>query len=257
MGLSVKSASRVLEIIDYLLSAEEDVTLMELSNELDIPKSSMSQLLSTMVNKNYLVKSKGNIYKLGYKLISAGNKARTSNDIYSASISILKETVAKTDETVFLAIRSSKEIIYLAKVDSENSTRTTAQPGMRKPLHCTGLGKAFLSFEKKDIRADLIQSITLEGYTTNTITERKVLERSIVEYQNQGYVIDNEENDISVYCVAAPIYGDQGQMVAAISCAGSKPRMLDKQQIIIDEITTAAKEISKTQGFSGGDVLWK
>ncbi|WP_449354269.1 IclR family transcriptional regulator [Virgibacillus natechei] len=255
--MSVKSASRVLDIIDYLSSAEEDVTLIELSKALDIPKSSMSQLLSTMVNENYLAKSQGNIYKLGHKLITAGNKARTSNDIYSASISILKDTVASTNETVFLAIRSSEEIIYLAKVDSENSTRTTAQPGMRKPLHCTGLGKTFLSFERKDIRTDLIQSITLKAYTPSTITKRKILKQAIVEYQNQGYAIDDEENDIGIYCVAAPIFRDQGEMVAAISCAGPKPRMLEKRQTIIEEITEAAKEISKTQGFSGGDELWK
>ena len=250
--MSVKSAERVLEIIDYLTATEKGATLMELSGELGIPKSSMSQLLGTMTRKDYLARTEGNVYKLGHKLITAGNRARTGNDIYSASISILSETVQKTGETVFLAIRSMDEIIYLAKVDSDESARTTAQPGMRKPLHCTGLGKAFLAFEMEDVRRELMDTITLTSYTSHTITDREALAGLTAEYRAQGFSIDDEENDIGVYCVAAPVFGDQGRMVAAISCAGSKPRMLDKKQAVIEEITRAAGRISETQGYAGG-----
>lgn len=251
--MSVKSAERVLEVIDYLTSVEDGGTLMEISKKLEIPKSSMSQLLATMVRKNYLIRTEANVYKLGYKLIVCGNKARMSNDIYSASATILKNTVLKTGETVFLAIRSSDEIIYLAKFDSDESIRTTAQPGMRKPMHCTGLGKAFLSFEKKEIRQKLLDIISLDYYTEHTITNRDLLKEKILKYREWGFTIDDEENDNGVYCVAAPIYGDDGDMVAAISCAGSKSRMLDKKQSVIEEIKTAAKKISVTQGYFGGD----
>ena len=250
--MSVKSAERVLEIIDYLTAMDGGSTLMELSGELGIPKSSMSQLLGTMTRRDYLVRTEGNVYKLGHKLITAGNRARTGNDIYSASISILRETVMKTGETVFLAIRSMDEIIYLAKVDSDESARTTAQPGMRKPLHCTGLGKAFLSFEEEDVRRELLDSIALTPYTSHTITNREELAAVTSEYRAQGFSIDDEENDIGVYCVAAPVFGDAGGMVAAISCAGSKPRMIDKEQSVIEEITRAAGKISETQGYTGG-----
>lgn len=251
--MSVKSAERVLDVIDYLTSADEGATLMELSKRLDIPKSSMSQLLGTMARKNYLVKTEGNIYKLGYKLITSGNKARTSNDIYSSSISILKDAVLKTGETVFLAIRSSREIIYLAKFDSEDSARTTAQPGMRKPLHCTGLGKAFLSFEDESVRRELLEAVSLDYYTAHTITNRTKLMEVTSEFREQGFAVDDEENDLGVYCIAAPIYGDHGSMIAAISCAGSKARMLEKKQSVIDEILASSKKISATQGYSGGD----
>lgn len=251
--MSVKSAERVLDIIDYLTSVEDGGTLMELSKQLEIPKSSMSQLLGTMVRKNYLIKTEANVYKLGSKLIVSGNKARTTNDIYSASATILKDTVSKTGETVFLAIRSSDEIIYLAKFDSDESIRTTAQPGMRKPLHCTGLGKTFLSFEKEEIRQELLDIISLDYYTEHTITNRDLLKDELLKFREQGFTIDDEENDIGVYCVAAPIYGEDGDMVAAISCAGSKARMLDRKQSIIEEIKTAAKKISVTQGYIGGD----
>src|SRR5699024_10197651 len=144
---------------------------MELSYRLEIPKSSMSQLLSTMLSKEYVVKSESNTYKLGHKLITAGNRARITNDIYSASRTVLRKAGQQTAETVFLAIRSEAEIIYLAKVDSERSARTTAQPGMRKPLHCTGLGKVFLAFENENIRNEIFDNIQLEAHTPNTITD--------------------------------------------------------------------------------------
>lgn len=248
--MTVKSAERVLAVIDYLTMMDNGVTLMELSNSLKIPKSSMSKLLGTMLDKNYLVKSDGNFYKLGHKLIVAGNKARTSNDIYSASIAILKDAVIRTGETLFLAIRSSDEIIYLAKVDSENSPRTTAQPGMRKPLHCTGLGKTFLSFETSEIRQELLKRIPLEAHAPGTITDRKELEEVTVKYRQQGYAVDDEESEEGVFCIAAPIFNDSKEIIAAVSCAGNKERMLKKRNMVVNEIVGSAEKISKTQGFS-------
>src|SRR5699024_3663528 len=250
--MSVKSAERVLEVIDYLTAMDGGSTLMELSGELGIPKSSMSQLLGTMTRRDYLVRTEGNVYKLGHKLITAGNRARTGNDIYSASISILLETVMKTGETVFLAIRSMDEIIYLAKVDSDESARTTAQPGMRKPLHCTGLGKAFLSFEEEDVRRELLDSIALTPYTSHTITNREELAAVTSQYRAQGFCVDVEVSDIGVYCGAARVFGDAGGMVAGISCAGSKPGMIDEEQSVIGEIARAAGKISEAQGYTGG-----
>ena len=90
--MSVKSAERVLDIIDYLTLEGDGLTLMELSDQLKVPKS-MSQLLRTMVRKKYLIKTNSNTYKLGHKLIVSGNKARISNDIYSSSMSFLNETM--------------------------------------------------------------------------------------------------------------------------------------------------------------------
>ncbi|GAB3056397.1 IclR family transcriptional regulator [Salinicoccus sesuvii] len=250
--MSVKSAERVLDIIEYLSRMENGVSLMSLSKELEIPKSSMSQLLQTMVGRGYLTKSESNLYKLGHKLIIAGNKARTSNDIYSASLPILKDKIALTGETMFLAIRSSTEIIYLAKVDSDRAQRTTAQPGTRKPLHSTGLGKTFLTFEAEDIRDDLLERMDYERFTSHTITDARTLRTELEKYKAQGYVVDDEEGEEGVYCLAAPVYNDAGHIIAAVSCAGNKNRMLKNEAAIADYIMQAGREISKTQGHNSG-----
>lgn len=248
--MSVKSAERVLTVIDYLTLNEEGATLIEISNDLSIPKSSMSQLLATMLRQNYLIKTEGNIYKLGHKLIIAGNKARTSNNIYNASISILKNKILVTGETLFLAIRSSTEIIYLAKVDGENSHRTTAQPGARKPLHSTGLGKTFLTYENEEVRKKLLESIIYTQFTHKTITDKNSLNIALDKYRKNGYVIDDEEGEEGVFCIAAPIFNDVGKIIAAISCAGSRERMLARKEVIAKEVVKSATEISKTQGFN-------
>ncbi|MFC3419089.1 IclR family transcriptional regulator [Salinicoccus hispanicus] len=248
--MSVKSAERVLDIIEYLSRIEDGVSLMSLSKEMEIPKSSMSQLLLTMVNKGYLTKSESNLYKLGHKLIIAGNKARTTNDIYSTSLPILKEKIGLTGGTIFLAIRSSTEIIYLAKVDSDNAQRTTAQPGTRKPLHSTGLGKTFLAFEAEETRDDLLNRMDYEKFTSHTITEMDTLLSELKKYKAQGYVVDDEEGEDGVYCLAAPIYNDADKIIAAVSCAGSKNRMLENKADIAAHIMEAGREISKMQGHN-------
>src|SRR5699024_699759 len=124
--------------------------------------------------------------------------------------------------------------------------------GMRKPLHCTGLGKAFLSFEEEDVRRELLESIALTPYTSHTITNREALAAVTSEYRAQGFAMDDEENDIGVYCVAAPVFGDAGGRVGASSWSGSRRRMIEEGQSVSEEITRAAGKISETQGYTGG-----
>src|SRR5699024_7202712 len=141
------------------------------------------------------------------------------------------------------------EIIYLAKVDSENSHRTTAQPGARKPLHSTGLGKTFLTYENEEIKEKLFEDIIYTQFTHKTITDKNSLSIVLRKYRDLGYVIDDEEGEEGVFCIAAPIFNDTGQIIASISCAGSRERMLTRKEVIAKEVVESAKEISKTQGF--------
>lgn len=247
MRIIVKSAYRVLEILDLFISSESSLSEKEISAQLNIPASSLYNLLSTMVAAEYLRKDYLRRYKLGSKIIRLGNKAREDLDLYNESLPYLKKLSQQLNETIFLAYPTGQEMIYLTKLDCNHSIKTSAQPGANKPIYCTGLGKACLSLYSEEKINQLLQKDILESITPNTIKSKSSLIKQLQKFRDQGYAIDDEENEIGLYCVDSPIVSAEGEVIAAISCAGPKERMLSNESIP-KKINNTALLISKAMG---------
>lgn len=248
--MSVKSAERVLRVFELLACNTEGLTIKEISERLSFPQSSTSNLISTLFKEGYLNQDSLKRYKLGYKLIQMGTIAMESLDISSQGIPYLKSLMKDVQETVFMALLSEGELIYVAKIDSNRSIGTTAQPGYRKPLYCTGLGKTFLAFLPEDEKNVILDHTELSSITKNTITNRQELEKELKMFVDMGYSIDNEENEEGLFCLAAPIFGADKTIQAAISVAGPKERMINRKDYIVEKLLQTSKKISESIGHS-------
>lgn len=144
-------------------------------------------------------------------------------------------------ETVFMAVLSDDQLVYIAKIDNNRSIRTTAQPGSRKPLYCTGLGKAFLAFMPEDKREGPPTAWSLSGLPGIPSLPEKSWKR-YQTFLEQGYAVDNEENEEGLFCLAAPVYGPDGVMKAAISTAGPKERMLARKAVIVERTASHSRK---------------
>ena len=134
----VKSAERVLMVFDLLAQHPKGLTIKEISSILSFPQSSTSGLIETLYTNSYLTVDDFPKYKLGTKLIQLGGAAKDSLDISVQGSPFLKELMEGVQETVFMAILDQFELAYIAKINSNRSIRTTAEPGKSKPLYCTG-----------------------------------------------------------------------------------------------------------------------
>ncbi|MFB5675923.1 IclR family transcriptional regulator [Paenibacillus terreus] len=248
--MSVKSAERVLRVFELLALHKEGLTIKEVSELLSFPQSSTSTLVKTLFEEGYLSQDALKKYKLGPKLIQIGTVAMESLDISSQGQPFLKKLMEEVQETVFMALLSDDELVYVAKIDNNRSIRTTAQPGYRKPLYCTGLGKAFLAFLPGEKRSEILDKTPLISITDKTITDRKTLEKELERYIDAGYSIDDEENEEGLFCLAAPVFGADGTIQAAISVAGPKERMLTRKDFIIDKLLRTSKQISESIGHT-------
>ncbi|MGG3573741.1 IclR family transcriptional regulator [Bacillus gobiensis] len=248
----VKSAVRVLKVFELLAMKRNGLTVKDISDELGLPQSSTFHLISTLFNEGYLLQDHAKRYKLGPKLIQIGNNAMESLDIASIGKPVLSKLMEDVQETVFMAVLSEERLVYVLKIDSNRSIKTTAQPGYQKPLHCTGLGKAFLAFLPVEKREKLISTIALQPVTPHTITDRSKLEECLEFYKTLGYSIDDEENEEGLFCVAAPIYGGGNTVEAAISVAGPKERMSKRKEEIARKLTEAAAKLSIQMGYKKG-----
>ncbi|WP_223592527.1 IclR family transcriptional regulator [Neobacillus bataviensis] len=247
--MSVKSAERVLRVFELLAQYPGGLTIKEISETLSFPQSSTSGLIETLFKNSYLTTDEFRKYKLGPKLIQLGSVAMDSLEISAQGTPYLKQLMEEVQETVFMAELHHSELAYLVKINSNRSIRTTAEPGKSKPLYCTGLGKAFLTFLPQKRREEILNGLKLEPITQKTITNKEALVEQLEVFAALGYSIDDEENEEGLYCLAAPVYGVDHTIQAAISVAGPKERMLKQKESIVEKLLDTAGKISTSIGY--------
>lgn len=246
--MPVKSAERVLIILEHLLGFPNGLTAKEISTQLEIAPSSTHELLRTLSGRGYLLEDENKRYTLGPKLIQLGANASFYLDINKIAMPILKRIMEELEETVFMAILSQDEIVYVAKVNSNKTVITNANLGSRKPIYCTGLGKAFLAFLPPEESGKIIDSLKFVSFTENTVKNREQLLKQLETFRKQGYAIDDEEIEEGLYCVAVPVYDAEYHMTVAISVSGHKPRMLNKKAHVVESLLRLSDRLSRNLG---------
>ncbi|MFZ7942539.1 IclR family transcriptional regulator [Neobacillus sp. 19] len=246
-----KSASRVMDILTILSSANEPLSVSELSRELKAPKSSTFEILTTMVVKGFLEFDEvQKTYKPGIKLFEVGTSYLNNTDLTKEVRPYLESLVKATGETAFLAIPIDEDIVYLDKVEAPSSIRTTATLGMRLPMYLTGLGKALLAAYPDQKVEEIMLNKNFTPMTSNTISDYESLKVNLEQIRQRGYAIDNREREEDVFCIAVPIWDYSNQPIAAISIAGLATRMTEKSaKEYVVYLTDVAMSLSKRFGY--------
>ena len=252
MGEAVKSADRVLRILELLTSQPEGLTQTEIHIRLGLPKSSTHALLATMVARGFLEQdpqTRG--YRVGIRLWQAGQSYLLAADLEKSALPYMKALRDEVNETVQLAVLDGVENVYIAKVDPDQQLRLASRVGVRLPAHTTGVGKALLSGLSDDDVRERFRKVEFVRFTPRSLTSLDHLIAELGETRARGYAQDNAEHTPGVYCVAAPIRDAQGAARAAISVAIPDVR---RTPDLIDKITVAVLEkaaaLSLRLGFS-------
>jgi DNA-binding IclR family transcriptional regulator len=158
-----------------------------------------------------------------------------------------------TKETVHLAELNGTEVVYLDKIDGPLSISMRSRIGISKPSYCTGLGKILLAYQNEERLAGILDQLVLKPHTENTITDKSILVRRLKEYRERGYSLDNEEIEIGLFCIAAPITDITGRVVAAISLSAPKYRVENRLEELIPQVKRTAAGISFELGSHEDD----
>lgn len=255
MGEAVKSADRVLRILELLTDRPEGLTLTEIRVHLDLPKSSTHSLLATMTSRGFLSQDpRTRAYRVGIRLWQAGQSYPAVSDLERLALPYMETLRDQLKETVQLAILDGIENVYVGKVDSDQPLRLESRVGARLPAHATGIGKALLSGLSDAQLRERFHDVTFTRFTPRTIGSYEALAEEIAAVRAAGYATDNSEYTPGVFCVAAPIRGPQGEVRAAVSVSLPDVR---KSPAFIERIMAAVPEqaaaISLRLGFSPVD----
>lgn len=252
-----RSVARALDMLELVAGTRDELTITEISTQLGIPKSTTFDIIYTLVDKGYLEIANPRVksFRLGLKLFQTGAVYLDQTPFHEAARTVLEELAASAQETSFLAMENDGMLVYLDKVESAASVRTSARIGSNNPLYCTGLGKALLAtMPDEEVKAILDKTGGLQPITPYTVTDEARFFGVLNEARQRGYVIDDREHNAEVFCVAAPIYNARGKVQAALSIASLFSKVKDNPERIAELgslISTAALTLSRRIGFRG------
>lgn len=240
---SVPALDKTIRICNYLFNSP-GATFSQIQQDLSLPKSSTSSLLNALTVHRILRQEKGRFY-LGLKLYEWGNKSLEQFDIRNIALPVLEKVRDLTGLTCHLGVLEELSPIYILKLESHHPISIRTWEGKKLPLHSSGVGKAlcaWLPVEKIDA---LLPTEELPRYTETTITKKSALMEELARIRSRGWAYDNEEDCSGVFCIAAPVFDHNNNVIAAISVSGVQ---LQLPQEKIAEISTlimkACRELS-------------
>ncbi len=246
----IQSVDRALSILEVFSLKEKELGVTEISKRTALNKSTCFGLIHTLQNKGYLEQNPDNgKYRLGIKVFELGQIFELGLELRTIAKPYLEELVKETKETVHLVIRNKIEAAYIEKVEGPSAVNIISQVGNRVNLYCTGVGKSLLAYFPEDDVSEVLDK-ELIPFTKNTIIDKGKLRQHLKEIREKGFSIDDEEIEIGLRCIAAPIFNHREEVIAAISISGPTMRITDERIAEIAELVKkAAGNISNKLGF--------
>jgi DNA-binding IclR family transcriptional regulator len=225
--IKVKSLYKALQVLECFTPEKPELGITEISNELGLYKSNVSNIVTTFVKAGYLEQNpENNKYRLGFKILKLGNIISSNLNFRQLVLPCMQEIADAANEVVYLGVPHDGEVVYLDSCCPKNQLATRTMLGVRAPLYCTGIGKAMLAFLPEETVRDVIAK-GLKKYTDNTITEPQTLLDELASIRRRGYSVDRMEHEYGIKCVGMPLMNRRRQVVAGISISGPSLRFSD------------------------------
>lgn len=253
---SIQTVSNALRLLEVFYE-EPELGVSELSRRLDLHKNNVFRLLATLELGGYVEQSKANDeYRLGVRCLELGRAYARSHGLVERAHPVLADLVSEIGETAHLGALRDHEVTHLDGRQPKRLVVTGSRVGQRLPAHCTALGKVLIGCADSALLEDYNASVVASGLqarTPDTITDGAKLNDLLRTVGGQGYALDFGECEPGLHCAATPVYGENGEVVAALSISGPSFRMTEDAVFgaILPPLTEASRRLSESLGFHG------
>lgn len=218
----VPAIKRAFQIIDLLAKTDAGLTISDIHRTLRLPLSSAATILYTLEALGYLERDESSSrYTLGVRMLSFSRRVADQLNLVGRCQGLLEELVRESGLTGHLAVRRDGESMYVARVAGPGLLQISSYVGMRWPVHASAVGKALLGFLPDQERLTILRNLELRPVTPHTITSSDALEKQFRSFRSRGYSWEISEGEVGIACIAAPIFGPDQDVIAAISVAAS------------------------------------
>ena len=252
---SVKSATRVLDLLEMLAVAPEPMGTSEIARKLEIPKSSAHMLMVTLEERRYVADTGGRRFKLNPVFTSSTRSwvGGFRSALVEVARRAMSQLVREAGETSFLAVlRDPMHIEYVEKVLSPSEVRCDSELHVPRAVHSNSPGLVLVAYQDEPAIEQYLAEAVPTPYTPKTITSRKQLAQELAPVRRRGYPSTSDTNTVGVSGVSAPVFGPQGRVVAALNVSVPTPRFSKAIKSITSQVVEYAERISSDLALMGG-----
>lgn len=248
--MRLSSVANAIRLVKTFTDEDYEIGISDLSKRLVLPKSTVHRLATTLIDAGMLEQNPDTgRYRLGLAIFELGSLVRRKMDFSSEAKPFLMTLREKTAETVHLAILDQSSILYINSLESKQAIRMTLDVGVRKPAYCTAEGKVLLAFQSSDVIERVLAGKLVER-TINTIIDLESLRQELATVRMRGYAIDDEESELGMRSIAAPVRDYSGNVIAATSVAGPAQRLTKKiLMTFAPDVIAVGEAISQRLGY--------
>jgi IclR family acetate operon transcriptional repressor len=247
---TVQSLSRALSLLNALSAHDGGLPLSEVARTVGLAISTAHRLLSTLQQEGFVrFDEERGVWIVGVQAFIVGSAFLRSRELTAVARPVMRRLMERSGETVNLAVTDRGEAIYVAQVECRKMMRAIARPGGRAMMHASGVGKALLAAMSAEEAEGIAAQHGLPGETGRTIRTIEGLRAELDLVRRRGYAVDDEENAVGLRCVAAAVYDEHAQPVAALSLSGPTARIADAMVAPLGAaVREAADDITRALG---------
>lgn len=251
----VQSVDRAVDLLEVLAAAGW-ASVTDLARRIDVHKSTVSRLLSTLERRGVVERhERTQKYRLGFAVVRLASGVAAPADLAKIARSHMERLCDQTGETVNLAVLEGREVVNIAEANRSDSVVVVSWLGRRTGLHTTSHGKVFLMHLPEPVREEVLAP-PLQVCTPHTVTDAGELNAQLTEARARGWAYTREELEIGLNAVAAPVFSADGTVVAALCTSGPSYRLSEPRFSEAGQLTRrAAEEISRRLGWLGAAIV--
>lgn len=250
MSEKIVAVDRALDLLLILYNNGKEMGVSEIGRELELHKSTVHRTLATLEDKGFVHQNKENgKYWLGIKLYAMGLLVGEKLSLADLLKPYTKKLFDEFKEVINVSILDTdssdgyKSIVILKEVDNQKTLSVNPNVGSSSDVHVSSVGKSLLAFTEN---LDIEKLKGVKKYTENTLTDLDDILKELDKVRQEGYAIDNEEQEIGLTCIGAPILGKDGNAIAAMSMSGPSARMRQNDfELKIKRLKETAAEINR------------
>ncbi len=244
------SLDRAVSVLEVLGESDTPLSLAEICQRMNLHKSTAHRSLMVLERSALIERTLENRFRLGLKLYELGNRAVEQIDLRARVHPYFRRLSAQVGETVHLSVLQKTSVVYLDKVEPNRRVCMSSKIGTSNPVYCTSMGKAMLAFQPVETIEQIIAKIRFVRYTPKTLCTREALLKSLNKVRRRGYAIDDEEIELGVRCIGAPIFNENHRAIAAVSVSGPASRItVQSVPAIAEHLLRCCREISSSLGM--------
>ncbi len=247
----IKPVFKALRVLKCLGDAGRELPLVEICRLVGLPKPTVYKYLQTLREAGFVLYDPVcECYWLGPNAWSLGRTVDPSLRVREVARPIMQQLRDRFDETINLGVLHGDEVVYLEMAASRHALRLQATIGAHDPAYSTSLGRAMIAFLPRERWSRHIPR-RLQPRTPRTITSLEVLHAELIATRRRGYAIEREENEPGALCIGAPIFDQDGNVVAALSLSAPASRINPSVEgEVAEAVVKAAHDISSRLGYA-------